>query len=233
LRGLKQLRLRDCTLLDGSKGLAAALPQLPQLPQLEHLSLEDLQTRGCDWQVHFPTEALEQLQQLTFWELQGGCLLEPRFGGSNSLQPLRALTWLADLRLCSRDADNITAEMLSGLCCLTRLGLPCDTLPAMLVGKTRRQHVCIRHSEEGSAAGAAELLSQMQQLQQLTHLDLYGRLAGFEDGNPPAAAFAAITASSKLRHLDISGCTLPAGVWQHIFPAGSLPAGSCHTCRYY
>jgi hypothetical protein len=41
-----------------------------------------------------------------------------------------------------------------------------------------------------------------------------------EDGNPPAAAFSALTASSKLQHLNISFCTLPAGVWQHLFCAG-------------
>jgi hypothetical protein len=40
------------------------------------------------------------------------------------------------------------------------------------------------------------------------------------DGNPPAAAYSALTASSKLVHLDIGYCNLPAGVWQHIFPAG-------------
>jgi hypothetical protein len=37
---------------------------------------------------------------------------------------------------------------------------------------------------------------------------------------PPAAAYAALTASSKLQHLDISYCALPAGMWQHMFPTG-------------
>jgi hypothetical protein len=35
------------------------------------------------------------------------------------------------------------------------------------------------------------------------------------------AAYSALTASSVLRHLNISAWTLPvAGVWQHVFPAG-------------
>jgi hypothetical protein len=221
LRGLKQLRLRDCTLLDGTKGLAAALKQLPGL---QHLSLDSLRTRGRDWQfeVYFPTDVLEQLQHLTFLELRGDCLLHPQLnGGSNSLQPLQALTRLADLRIKSGDGEGITAEILSSLCNLTRLELPCETVPAMLAGKSRLQHVYIRYySTEGSAAGAAALLSQLQQLKQLTHLDLHGRLAGFQGGNPPAAAFSAITASSKLQCLDMTACTLPAGVWQHMFPDG-------------
>jgi hypothetical protein len=37
---------------------------------------------------------------------------------------------------------------------------------------------------------------------------------------PPAAAFAALTGSSKLEHLDIQGCSLPAGAWEHMFPTG-------------
>jgi hypothetical protein len=56
-------------------------------------------------------------------------------------------------------------------------------------------------------------------MQQLTHLDLTHTLA-HGGPNPPAAAYAALTASSKLQHLDISKCRLPAGVWQHLFPVG-------------
>jgi hypothetical protein len=64
-----------------------------------------------------------------------------------------------------------------------------------------------------------QLLSIMPQQQQLTYLALGGSLKG-EETNPPAAAYAALTASSKLQHLDISHCCLPADVWQHIFPVG-------------
>ena len=40
--------------------------------------------------------------------------------------------------------------------------------------------------------------------------------------NPPASAYAALTASSKLQHLNISECRLPADVWQHLFPSSRL-----------
>jgi hypothetical protein len=71
----------------------------------------------------------------------------------------------------------------------------------------------------GGAARAAQLLSELQHLQQLTFLDLQNSMRA-AIGNPPAAAFSALTASSKLQYLSISACTLPAGIWQHMFPAG-------------
>jgi hypothetical protein len=81
----------------------------------------------------------------------------------------------------------------------------------------------------GGAAGIAELLLHMQQLQQLTHLSFSCSSSDSSmmmvmmmslDSIPTAAAYSALTASSKLRHLDIGSCTLPAGVWQYVFPAG-------------
>jgi hypothetical protein len=220
---LKQLELRDCTLLDGTKGLEAALEHLPGL---EHLSVDYPSTRGCAYHVYFPTNVLEQMQQLTHLDLKGNWLLSGRPRGATSLRPLQVLTRLVDLRLGSRDAESITTEMLSGLCLLTRLDLPGDSpgttiAPGALAGKTRLQHLDIRRCNiADGAAGVAELLSQLQHLTQLTHLDLIESLAVVEDGNPPAAAYSALTASSKLHRLDITGCMLPVGVWQHIFPAG-------------
>jgi hypothetical protein len=73
------------------------------------------------------------------------------------------------------------------------------------------------------AAGTAELLTLVQQMHQLTHLNLSSSFkCGYPD--PPATAYSALTASSKLQHLDISGCTVPAGVWQQLFsPTKQLP----------
>jgi hypothetical protein len=65
--------------------------------------------------------------------------------------------------------------------------------------------------------GPAELLSSLPQLHQLTYLDLWGTLC--HDNIAPAAAYSALTANSKLQHLDITDCTLPVGMWQHVFPA--------------
>jgi hypothetical protein len=53
-------------------------------------------------------------------------------------------------------------------------------------------------------------------LQQLTFLDLCDSL--WVDA--PAAAYAALTASSKLQHLEVGSAILPAAVWQHVFPSG-------------
>jgi hypothetical protein len=63
----------------------------------------------------------------------------------------------------------------------------------------------------------AEFLSDLQQLTQLTHLDLEYVL---DPVATSAAAYAALTASSKLHMLRITGCQLPPGVWQHILPTG-------------
>jgi hypothetical protein len=224
LAALKQLQLRECRLFDdaAAEALTIALLQLPA--GLEHLSIY-LPYRP----LQFPTGVLQQLQQLTYLELVSVQLPDP---GDDSLplQPLQALTRLVHLRV--EDADlceggiRITASMLSGAHLLTRLEL-CDGVelePAVLAGKTQLQHLHIEHCKLGAArdaAHAAQLLSHLQPLQQLTHLDLTGTL--WEDikaDNPPAAAYAALTASSRLQHLNIRACAMPAAAWQHILPAG-------------
>jgi hypothetical protein len=66
-------------------------------------------------------------------------------------------------------------------------------------------------------------LSHLQEMQQLTYLDFRARsLHRFFtlQASAPPEAYSALTASSKLQHLDISGCKVPAGVWEHMFPAG-------------
>ena len=67
-------------------------------------------------------------------------------------------------------------------------------------------------------AGTAQLLSALQPLQQLTYLCL--RHSPHNHASIAPASFSTLTASSKLQHLDISHCTLPADVWQHIYPNG-------------
>jgi hypothetical protein len=95
-----------------------------------------------------------------------------------------------------------------------------DLEPDALAGKTRMQHLDFGTCKlRGGAAGAAQLLSHLQSMQQLTHLSVCEDVV-LSGGNPPASAYAALTASSKLQYLDIWYQTLPAGVWQHVFPAG-------------
>lgn len=86
---LKHLQLYNCALLDGAKGLAAALLQLPAL---EHFSLESL-PHVLDSVVHLPFQVLQQLQRLTHLTLAGPAPQDP------NLQLLQVLTRLADLRL--------------------------------------------------------------------------------------------------------------------------------------
>lgn len=70
-----------------------------------------------------------------------------------------------------------------------------------------------------NAGEEAQLLSLMQHMQQLTHLGVDDSLCAAE-GDPPAAAYAALTASSKLQQLNVSCCHLPTDVWQHMLPVG-------------
>jgi hypothetical protein len=213
---LKQLRLSACTLLDGVEGLAAAPVQLRAL---EHLMLREIHDSATYNWFCFPTGVLQHLQQLTYLELAIVILQGPD-PTSPALQPLTALTRLADLRLSAHIfALSVTARMLSGMCHLTRLVLQGVVFESdALVGKTKLQHLALSTgSLSGGAAGLASMLDNMQPLQQLTHLSVYSTL---HTSTAPAAAYSSLTASSKLQHLNISRCTLPAGVWQHLFPAG-------------
>ena len=224
---LKQLQLHRCKLCDHRDALAAALLVLPTLQRLSIRAHEAYQP------FNLSSDVAQVLRQLTFLELSG------RFATAG-LQHLPGLTSLQDLRLWT-DA-TITASMLSDLQ-LTHLELygahrVCVLTPGSkfepdaLAGKAQLRHVVLRSCRipDGSA-GVQLLLSHLQLLQQLTYLDLSQTLAH----TAPAAAYAVLTASSKLRHLDVSRSQLPVGVWQHMFPSGrqlpylrQLDIGSIH-----
>jgi hypothetical protein len=220
---LKQLRLKDCRLLDCAKQLAAVWSLLPV--GLEHLSISSVKSNG-EW-VQFPTAALQRLQQLTYLELsliklQG--LDGVSVVDNPVLQPLQALTRLVDLRLTRiLQAPNgrISAEMLSGMQHLTRLELSHGDYvePDVLAGKTKLRHLQLHCCNTLQVtAWAGQLLLRLQTLHQLTNLTMGFSWWLKHKDEPPAAAYSALTASSKLQHLDIRGCTVPAGVWQHVFP---------------
>jgi hypothetical protein len=106
---------------------------------------------------------------------------------------------------------------------LTRLKVQqcwCGLDADALAGKTQLQHLEVVSQWIASRSHMAlgQLLSNMQDLQQLTYLSLKSSLDKHV-GIAPAAAFSALTASSRLRHFDVSGCTAPVGVWQHMFSA--------------
>jgi hypothetical protein len=211
---LKQLQIHGCTLLDTAEALAAALALLPEL---QHLSLVSTYSdSGC---LVFPSSVFQALQQLTCLELAGGGSQE-----ADSLRHLQGLSHLQVLRLSKGYADNLHTSMLSGLQGLTCLKVfkPHNVgvvEAGVLADKSQLQHLeLVDCSIADGSAGVAELLFQLQFLQQLTCLDLRWTLFGCDTA--PAAAYSALTASSKLQHLDISCCSLPPGVWQQLFPAG-------------
>jgi hypothetical protein len=219
---LKELRLCTCKLFDDNTGLAQALALLPGL---QHLSIDTVRvgysdSDRSDQQTCWPGATLQWLQQLTYLELGGLVLTDA--GAALALQPLQALTRLVDLRIQPYRDLSLTASMLSGASNLTRLELyRCSIESAVLAGKTQLLHLelswCL--PTEG-AAGVAQLLSHLQPMQQLTELHLDHCLQAVEAGTTPATAYSALTASSKLQQLNLRDNTLPAGVWQHAFPAG-------------
>jgi hypothetical protein len=216
---LKQLQLHDCRLVDDEDGLAVLLAQLPGL---EDLCIDSLWTysRGGAGHGGFAATMLEGLPQLTRLELAGVRVQGPE--RAPSLQPLQALTLLLDLRL-SFEHCRVHAGVLSGACNLTRLVVDSAYVdPEGMDGLTQLQHLhlsscALRSLHEG---GVALMLSLLQQLQQLTHLHLPDTLQDPWDGGAPAAAYSALTASSKLQHVDIREAWVADGVWQHMFPAG-------------
>ena len=150
---LKHLQLYNCALLDGAKGLAAALLQLPAL---EHFSLESL-PHVLDSVVHLPFQVLQQLQRLTHLTLAGPAPQDP------DLQLLQVLTRLADLRLGFSASDegvttSMPASMLSGMHQLRCISVGnAEFEPGALAGKTKLQHLAL------NPAGCLQVLQQARQ----------------------------------------------------------------------
>jgi hypothetical protein len=217
---IKQLELCKCMLCDEPPDSTFA-QALSQLPQLEHI-------KYANWGSFedFPGHVLSALQQLTSLDVMQapGDVLEfvhlvPRLRGlraslkwTNSTSKLSALQHLTALQL---EASVIARVRFS---------------PADLANKSQLQHLQLeRVTAAGGPAGVAELMSQLQQMTQLTHLELTGCWRLLEDldepvmqydtRGPPAAAYAALTASNALQHLYLECNTMPAGVWQHVLPA--------------
>jgi hypothetical protein len=122
----------------------------------------------------------------------------------------------------------VAPESLSGVDQLTRLVVSLQRFNThALAGKTQLQHLALRHCSFVPEAGVAQLLLELQHLTQLTHLDLTNscQWRGDAGGPSPApAAYASLTASSRLQHLDFSHNTLPSAAWQYMCPPGrTLP----------
>jgi hypothetical protein len=194
-----------------------------QLPGLDHLSISNVSFNGA--RGSFPTAIVEQLQQLTYRQVEVDHMAlqgpyEASFGASNALQPLHALTRLAVLRLSPFGGDRykVTASMLSGMHHLTRLELKyCYTGPSVLEGKTLLQHLELWRIFMPHGQQVSQLLSQLEPLQQLTHLRFDHKWWAIQRGAPSPTAYSALTANSSLQHLSINGCSLTKVAWEHIF----------------
>jgi hypothetical protein len=156
------------------------------------------------------------MQQLTYLELANVAVID-----QPALQPLPSLV---EVRL---DDMSEPAMRLAGQN-LTRFdwrGFGFD--PAFLAGKTLLRHLDLgwmdRWYEGSEVSGAAQLLSHMQPLQQLTYLSLAeGLYLNGNDHDPPAAAYSALTASSTLTSAAATCRQEPGSTY-------SLLAGSCRT----
>jgi hypothetical protein len=95
--------------------------------------------------------------------------------------------------------------------------------PAVLADISQLQHLTISGYQPAPDGPAVpELFQSLQQLTQLTYLELGLCTSGFERWrtNVPAADCAALTSSSQLQHLVISGGSLSPGAWQQMFSPG-------------
>ena len=221
VEALKQLELKLFELEDGDEGLAAALTQLPTgLGRLCIASEDD-----CCYTT-LSISALQHLQQLTSLKLANFNFVDNHKVGPT----LQAMTRLVDLRLhyaYAADDDHspaLTAGVLSGMSHLTRLELFGQVEPGVLASQTQLHHLemqdclwCWRQSGAYYAPGHSNPILELQRLQQLTHLSVSCASNSWIDF--PAATVSALTVSSKLQHLGISGA-LPVGTWQVLFPVG-------------
>ena len=231
---IKRLRFDHCQMRDGVEGLSAVLALLPELQHLSFVKTKRFSVSEPE-SLDFPIGAVQGLQQLTFLEVAAQCW-EPNcwWPGHWSEYPdvlrhLLGLTRLQDLRLPFRNPHTVTASALSALQRITRLTVNASLgygervfQPGALVGKTQLQHLeVVGYNIAGASTGVAQLMSYLQHLQQLAILNLSHTLID-QDAVAPEEVYSALTASSELHRLSICGCILPAGVWQHMFPAGRL-----------
>jgi hypothetical protein len=230
---LTRLELSRCTLRGQVQELAAALAQLPDLQHLSVCDLLEETTAGVATMHIFPTDVLSQLTKLTSLKLEGVSGQTSSSDHSAALQPLQALARLADLQLghglrgsSGMQRYLITAGLLSGADQLTRLVLSNQLFqPHALGGKTQLQHLTLRDCCFVTWVVVGQLLSELQHLTLLTHLDLGGSCwwRGGLSG-PPPAAYASLTAISNLQHLDFNSNFLPSAAWQYMCPPGrTLP----------
>lgn len=238
---LTHLTMQHVTVLEGSKQLTA----LSVLTGLQHLVLQGVQEPGGDYAA-LPGSLLRPLVQLTHLHIECGlsdaalqhlsCLsalqhlqLE-RLGAAatsaalSSLQALQSLTCLF-LEGAHFSLTSSTTPHLRLLLCLQALQLhACNGLEPVLLSKLTLLEtlelwltpLCNDFDSGPEPSTATErFFALLPKLTRMTALVLHYAL---HDSAPTAAAYAAITASSRLQSLDLCSTVIPVGAWQHIFP---------------
>lgn len=228
---LTDLRLECCRLLDRGSGLVSALRQLPQLQQLTlaglHHPTENPYRRGDA--VALTAPMLQEVQGLTRLALTDFALPDP-----SALDSLSQLTALKSVHLSNIPGMQITDQVLPAAMQLTALRLSFSrrstlggpgpvSLPGLdtaLAGQSQLQQLAVLNLPKPAADAAAAtdaFLAAVGRMTQLTMLDLEHSL---QAQAPTAAAYSALTASSKLQSLSLRHVKCPPGALQHLLPEG-------------
>lgn len=185
--------------------------------------------------------ALQGLTRLTLHDDSTGGLMANALQHLDSCSSVRRLSLVCPPQTRSASAPALTAEVLSGsmhalqhltslslshigvteievpcmmqLTALQRLKLvECPGMPAnVLASFTRLQHL---HLDTFHNVPCPELLATLAGHTQLTYLAI-----GPVERSAPAEAFHALTASSKLAHLNLNNVKSPL-LWDHVLPSG-------------
>ena len=113
------------------------------------------------------------------------------------------------------------------VCCTSSVGggqYDVTVEPAALAEVPNLQHLVLRDIRLDGEATMVQFLSQLGKLSELSHLQICGEpLANAHLVSE--AAFAALTASSKLQQLDLKNAPLPEGAWHYMFQVGWVLGG--------
>jgi hypothetical protein len=142
-----------------------------------------------------------------------------------SVDHIHSLTALQELTLDVEPFSSISTAALSGLQQLTllelgsKVGYHLQIEPAVLACVPQLKRLVIYNAGlagEEDGTGVTEFLSHLGALQQLAHLELHSMFQQGADAR--AAVFTALTASSKLEHLELRDVVLPPRTWEYLFP---------------
>jgi len=197
----------------------AALQHLSALSALQHLEL-NLGGLSSQQPAAAALTFLQQLPQLTALHLElnlwhGRMQQQPTGAALNGLQQLPQLTALK----LSRVPWAIKLRSMPAITVLTALRVlhleDCASVDPTVLATISLQQLYLSCRDPWDADGSAALLAAIGHLHELVKLELCHNRCW---SNPSAAAYSALTASSHLQHLILSGCELPTGAWQQMFP---------------